>query len=359
MRGAVLGSWDDIVSGRRRGLPAACARSGLLLASLPYAAVVRARNFLFDAGLKRSERAAVPVFSVGNLSVGGTGKTPFVEWLVAQLLALGERPGILSRGYGARPGTSNDEARLLAENLTDVPHVQQPDRVEGARRAVAQGVSCLVLDDGFQHRRLSRDLDIVLIDSSRPFGHGYLLPRGGLREGLAGLRRADWVITTRGELLEPVAAAALHARLTELIPAERLLDSKMRAVGIDPLHQGDREPVSWLRGRKVFLAAGIGNPRAFEANVRRLGAEITGTRWFPDHSDFSAAQLAELEQASQNSGAQTLLVTQKDAVKLRPLARAASPIAVLRVELAFGPGQERFLESVRAVFARQPVQESP
>ncbi len=355
----MLGSWDDIVSGRRRGLTAACARSGLLLASLPYAAAVRARNFLFDAGIKRIERASVPVFSVGNLSVGGTGKTPFVEWLVGQLLSLGERPGILSRGYGSRPGASNDEARLLAENLAGVPHVQQADRVEGARRAVAQGVSCLVLDDGFQHRRLDRNLDIVLIDCSRPFGYGHQLPRGGLREGISGLRRADWVVMTRGELLEPEAATALRARLQALVPDERILDSRMQVVGVDPLAEGPQRPPSWLSGRKLYLAAGIGNPQAFEANVRQQGAVVVGTRWFRDHMAYAEAQLRELEAACQASGAETLLVTQKDAVKLRPLAASSSSIAVLRVELALGAGQDRFLDSVRAMLTRHPVQESP
>ncbi len=164
-----------------RGLPA----PGCALASVGYGAVVAVRNAGFDRGWKQTHRAAVPVVSVGNLTLGGTGKTPMVEWLARWYRRRGLRVAILSRGYGQERGL-NDEGQVLEENLPDVPHLQDPDRVALAGIAVHELESeLIVLDDGFQHRRLARDLDLVLLDALEPFGLGHLFPRGLLREPIA------------------------------------------------------------------------------------------------------------------------------------------------------------------------------
>ncbi len=354
-----MSTWEDILSGKRRGLSASSARAGLRLASLPYAAAVRVRNFLFDKGWKRAQRASVPVFSIGNLSVGGTGKTPCVEWLVRELRSLGETPGILSRGYGAKKGELNDEARVLADNLADVLHVQEPDRVAGARRAVADGATCLVLDDGFQHRRLARDLDIVLIDATRPFGHGHVLPRGWLREGLAGLRRADWVLLTRAELLSEEALVALRAEVARWMPEERIMRSAMRPTGWTSLDGERSGPLEELAGQPLFLAAAIGNPAAFEASARAVGVEVRGRRWFRDHHGYTDDELEQLVKEREACAARGVLVTQKDAVKLRELPGAARLEArVLRVELEVEDAAALF-EAVQSVLARgATIQES-
>ena len=181
----------SLVSGRR-GVWPSLQRLGLLAASGLYAVAVQARNFAYAAGWLRSHRVGMPVVSVGNLTVGGTGKTPCVEYVAGFYRRQDRRVAILSRGYGGSGGR-NDEALVLDENLPDVPHLQGPDRVALARTALEELESeVLILDDGFQHRRLARDLDLVLLDATVPWGYGHLLPRGLLREPAGGVRRATW-----------------------------------------------------------------------------------------------------------------------------------------------------------------------
>src|SRR5262245_17167980 len=190
-----------LVRGQIRGPAAAVARLGLGAVSGLYCLGVSARNAAYDWGWKTAHRAAVPVVSVGNLTLGGTGKTPMVEWVARWFRGRGARVAILSRGYGQAEGL-NDEGRVLEENLPDVPHFQGADRVELARIAVEESESqVLVLDDGFQHRRLARDLDIVLLDALEPFGLGRLFPRGLLREPVSSLRRAGLVVLSRADLV--------------------------------------------------------------------------------------------------------------------------------------------------------------
>ncbi|MCA1685652.1 MAG: tetraacyldisaccharide 4'-kinase, partial [Planctomycetia bacterium] len=199
-----------IVRGRTAGPLAGAARVGLRLASFGASLGVLLRNLGYDRGRLAVARAAVPVVSVGNLTLGGTGKTPMVEWVARWYRRRGVRVAILSRGY-RRDGSGgvNDEAMVLEENLPDVPHLQDPDRVKIAGVAVEElGSELLVLDDGFQHRRLARDLDLVLLDALEPFGLGRLFPRGLLREPVRSLRRADLVVLTRADL---VTADALRA----------------------------------------------------------------------------------------------------------------------------------------------------
>ena len=207
-----------LMAGERRGFSAAWQRCGLRLASVPYGWAVAVRNGLFDRGWKSIERAGVPVVSVGNLTVGGTGKTPCVEYIASRLRQWDRRVAILSRGYGSEHGP-NDEALVLEENLPDVPHLQGPDRVALARIAIEELESeVLVLDDGFQHRRLARDLDVVLIDATQPWGFGYLLPRGLLRESPRGLRRAGAVVLTRCDQVDAAALAKLKGEVAKLAP---------------------------------------------------------------------------------------------------------------------------------------------
>ncbi len=209
-----------LVSGSRRGPLASLARAGLRILEVPYSLAVRWRNHRYDSGRAPIERVEVPVISVGNLTLGGTGKTPTVEWLAQWFAARGIRPALVSRGYGARPGHSNDEALELARKLPDVPHVQDADRVRGARRAIAEfGAELILLDDAFQHRRLARDLDIVLVDALAPDGFGHVFPRGMLREPLSGWARADVIILTRSELVDEPRRAAIRELVRRHAPA--------------------------------------------------------------------------------------------------------------------------------------------
>ncbi|HZW29293.1 MAG TPA: tetraacyldisaccharide 4'-kinase, partial [Isosphaeraceae bacterium] len=192
-----------LIRGQTRGPAAVVARTLLSCAAAGYGAAIALRNGSFEHGWLRVHRLGVPVVSVGNLTVGGTGKTPMVEWLARWFRARRRRVVIVSRGYRGEQGL-NDEGLVLEENLPDVPHLQDRDRVRAGRVALQElEADILVLDDGFQHRRLARDLDVVLIDALEPFGLGHLLPRGLLREPVRSLRRADLVVLSRADLVDP------------------------------------------------------------------------------------------------------------------------------------------------------------
>ena len=191
-----------IVSGQRSGLGGWLLRGGLRLAETPYALAMRLRNWQFDRGRKAIQSVPVPVISVGNLTMGGTGKTPLVAWVARWLRQHDVRVTLISRGYGASAGGRNDEALELEHQLPDVPHLQNPDRLAAARLALEEfECQAILLDDGFQHRRIARDLDIVLLDACEPFGYGHVFPRGMLREPLAGLNRADVLALSRADML--------------------------------------------------------------------------------------------------------------------------------------------------------------
>ena len=188
----------EVMSGQARGVGATLTRTLLAAAEPAYAGVMTARNRLFDRGAKRIHRLPRPVISIGNLTTGGTGKTPAVQWLVRALQERGHRPGILTRGYRKEAGAASDEEELLRESL-GVPVVANADRVRGAATLLERtpAVTTFVLDDGFQHRRVAREADVVLIDATNPFGYDHVLPRGLLREPVVGLARAHLVILTR------------------------------------------------------------------------------------------------------------------------------------------------------------------
>ncbi|HVJ81035.1 MAG TPA: tetraacyldisaccharide 4'-kinase, partial [Planctomycetia bacterium] len=189
--------------GRSTGFGDALIRVGLAAGSIPYSIATFLRNLAYDSGWTKTHFVAAPVVSIGNLTVGGTGKTPMATWFVRELVAAGRRPALLSRGYGGGGGP-NDEALVLAAELPDISHAQGPDRVGAAKRLLAnQEADAFVLDDGFQHRRLGRDLDVVLLDATAPFGGDWTLPRGLLRESAGGLCRAHAVILTRADSVSP------------------------------------------------------------------------------------------------------------------------------------------------------------
>ncbi|MBN1393798.1 MAG: tetraacyldisaccharide 4'-kinase, partial [Pirellulales bacterium] len=198
------GSFRDLVGGRRRGPGASLLRGALRTAEPCYAAAARLRNWMYDAGVKKVHKVDAPVVSVGNITLGGTGKTPMVRRLARWFIARGVRAAVVSRGYGSAAGQMNDEALEMRMLLPEVPHLQNPDRVAAAREAIEKlDAQLIILDDGFQHRRIARDLDIVLLDALNPFGFDRVFPRGLLREPLSGLRRADAVVLSHADLIEP------------------------------------------------------------------------------------------------------------------------------------------------------------
>ncbi len=307
--------------------------------ALAYRLAVAARNLAYDRGWRRVEKLPAPVVSVGNLTAGGTGKTPAVEWVVSRLRALGRRPAVLLRGYGApakdQTGAAgpSEEVLLLRENMPGVPVVANPDRVAGGREAVRAGADVCVLDDGFQHRRLARDLDLLTVDALDPFGGGHLLPWGLLREPVRNARRAHAAIVTRADLAERETVDVLVETLRMLLDGGPVIRASHRPVGLlRPGGAGPEAPAA-LRGRRVFLVCGIGNPESFRRTVAALGAEVRGLRAFPDHHAYSGADLSSAALAAQHDGAEMLVVTQKDWMKVRALPPPGIPIVALRVAL--------------------------
>lgn len=319
----------------------------LRLPALVFESLGSLRGRLYDRGWLRSTRLDVPVVCVGNLSVGGTGKTPMVLYLAGELERRGRRPGLLSRGYRApRPDAPNDEALLFEVLAPDLPHVADADRVAGGRRLIERGVDVVVLDDGFQHRRLVRDLDLVLVDATRPWGlpPGHeggdpvraVLPRGFLRESPRALQRADAIVLTRADQISEDARVRLEEALFEFAPGKPVLWAVHRPAGLRSLSGGE-EALLDLDGRRVTLLSGIGNPEAFEQTVRSLGAEVADHFTFGDHHAFSGDDLRALDAGEEDGW---VVTTAKDAVKLVGVASEAQQrrIRVLSVELALTRG---------------------
>lgn len=321
----------------------------LRLPAALFGVVADVRGKMFDRGWLPSARLDVPVISIGNLTAGGTGKTPCVLLVVRELIARGRRPGVLSRGYRASggDGQENDEAALLASACPDLRQVQNPDRIAGGTALIEQGVEAIVLDDGFQHRRLRRDLDLVLVDATRPWGLPAIddgeavqamLPRGLLRERPGALRRADAIVLTRSDLVAPARLAALEAELIERAPGRPVLYAAHRPVAVRRA-DGTREDPATLAGREVDLVSGIGNPEAFAATITELGGGVVTHRTFRDHHEYAAGDLDGLGEEGR-----AVVTTAKDAVKLERLARgaAAPEIAVLEIELVIVRGEAVF-----------------
>jgi tetraacyldisaccharide 4'-kinase len=329
-----------VIRGARRGAVSRLLRLGLRLLSVPYGWAARWRNWLFEHGWKKTYAAAVPVISVGNLTVGGTGKTPCVEYIARFFRERGRRVALLSRGYRAKE-RRNDEALVLEGNLPGVPHLQAGDRVALARTAVAELASeVLVLDDGFQHRRLKRDLDVVLIDATAPWGHGYLLPRGLLREPASSVSRADLLMLTRCDLVPESELAELRRRARRLAPDVPIVETMHRPAAWTN-SQGVTVPLTGLKSNNVAGFCGIGNPEAFRRTLRSLGLGVVAWREFPDHHAYSSADLESLRAWAQALPAGTTIVTtQKDLVKIRLDRLGDHELWALRIDLEVVKGKD-------------------
>ncbi len=332
----------DLVSGRRHGLTAAALRFGLWLAEGPYALIVRWRNRRYDTRPALTHHVAVPVLSVGNLSLGGTGKTPLVAWIARWFREHDVRVTIISRGYGAEAGAKNDEALELERRLPDVPHLQNPDRVAAAELALDEfDCQAIVLDDAFQHRRIGRDLDIVLVDALEPFGFEHVFPRGTLREPVAGLGRAAVVVLSRADMLEQADRDKIRDRVRRHAPTTiwaEVTHAPQRLV-----NSGDRhEPLEWLSGRPVAAFCGIGNPAGFRHTLETCGCEVAGFREFPDHHRYDREDVHSLTEWVTELEAAAVVCTGKDLVKLGVDSLGPHPLWAVDIGLEFLFGQADF-----------------
>lgn len=337
----------DLVSGERTGLIAALLRSGLRLLEFPYTWVVGWRNRQFDRRADQVSSVDVPVVSVGNLSMGGTGKTPMVEWIAGKFRAQDRRVVLVSRGYGTEAGKPNDEALELQLALPEVPHLQNPDRVSAAQQAITQHAAELILlDDGFQHRRLGRDLDIVLLDASEPFGYEHVFPRGMLREPVEGLSRADAVVLSRADMIGRTERKAIRKRVAELAPNASWAEVVHRPTTLINL-EGQSRPIAELDGKQVAAFCGIGNPAGFQHTLTSLGCHLVAWHEFPDHHDYDLSDVENLKKLAVQAA--RLVCTRKDLVKLREFDLSDVELWAVSINLEFLAGEEGLLELIQRV----------
>lgn len=352
-------AWVDrfgrLIRGESRGFLASLFRAVLWWVRLPYGVAVGIRNWRYDRAARsgvsgsRIFRPGVPVISVGNLTLGGTGKTPCVEYIAGLLRDRGVCVAILSRGYGVEHGP-NDEALLLEDNLPDVPHLQGAARSALAAVAVEE-LECeaIVLDDGFQHRRLYRDLDIVLVDATRPLASEYLFPRGVLREPVASLRRAGFAILTRCDQVSETERESQRTWFAQHFPKLPLAMAIHSPVELISSDDATAEPES-LRGTDVAAFCGIANPTAFRKTLEDLGAKVLELRTYPDHHAYARQDVDALRQWAETFPTSTLiLTTQKDWVKLRLGELAGRRLWAVRVGLTFLEGEDELHAAVVGV----------
>lgn len=320
--------------------------------SVVYGIVVCVRGWLYRAGILRRERLDGVVISVGNLTVGGTGKTPMVLYLAERLLEEGKQVAVLTRGYrGFLKGSGDQRVSAVARDSTSGGTVDEPallrnrvgshpeqlarfrvaigaDRAASGREARAAGFDWFLLDDGFQHFRLARDLDIVLIDSSNPFGGGRLLPSGRLREPKSGLSRADIIVITRSTHAPAIEAVARRYSSSPIFYATMRMDGIVRAE--EPCAV---VPENVWRPLRFFAYCGIGNPASFFGSLREWGITVAGTERFPDHHIYSSGDRARIESDAKDAGAEALLCTEKDFFNFGAAWRGALPVFYARVSI--------------------------
>jgi len=315
--------------------------------SLLYGAVTRTRLSLYRRGTFHTTKLDRPVISIGNITTGGTGKTPLVEYVARLLAAQGKKVCILTRGYGrkdphlqvivsdgygvlASPSEAGDEPYLLATKLTGLAAViSSADRIAAGREAIKDfGTDCFVLDDGFQHLRLARDLNVVTIDATNPWGGGRLLPHGRLRESVEGMSRVDCVVITRCDQVESVGG--LREEIAQLTKGKPIFESQMRLVRVSPLKNGGE---SLAPPACVGAFCAVGNPASFLTMLRRAGYEIAVERAFPDHHVYSQEEIDAIIRSARDAKADVLVTTAKDAVKLRTLSFSI-PCYVVEIEIS-------------------------
>ena len=306
--------------------------------SIIYAGLMWLRASFYSRGWLKQKHLQGSVISVGNLTVGGTGKTPMVIWLAERFLAEGKRVAVLSRGYRGSANTS-DEIEVMKSRLQGrVLFGVGKNRYAEAKRLESAGIDIFLLDDGFQHLPLARDLDIVLIDSTRPLHQQWILPAGSLREPQSALTRADLVVFTRTEESKTTVSAI------QKFPQMPIYPSTTKLIGFREYRLGSSLQPSCLD--PVFAFAGIGNPDAFFADLERWSVRVIGRKSFRDHHRYTKRDIQELTAVALRLGAKGLMTTEKDAQNLEPAFLSELPVQIAVVSMEF-PDEDRFLRDVR------------
>ena len=332
-------SFRRLVDGRATGLVATLGRTGLSAIEIPYEALVRLRNYGYDHSILTVKKASAPVISVGNLTLGGTGKTPLVAWLAHWFAQHNKKPAIISRGYKAKTGQLSDEAAELKILLPTVPHYANKQRIIAAGEAVTKGSDVLLLDDGFQHRQISRDLNLITIDATDPFGCNRIFPRGLLRESLWGLKRADALVLTRTDQVSIKTRNEIQEQCFQFVGShdKPWIETEHRPSNLR-LVDGTTQPLKTLQDKRILSLSAIGNPAAFHRTLTTLGHEPVATLTFPDHHKYTTDDIHRISEETESVGAEIIVTTLKDLVKL-PLASVRNrPLCALEIGIQFQTG---------------------
>jgi tetraacyldisaccharide 4'-kinase len=334
----------NLVTGKIRGPLAAILRGVLFVFSLLYGLGV-----IILAGFYKMRQARIncKVISVGNITLGGTGKTALVEYLVAKISSKGNKVAVLSRGYkrDARlPAAAGmgDEPEMLQKKFPQIPVIVNKDRLKAASRAIKDyAVDTLILDDGLQQWRIFKDLEIVTIDALNPFGNFRLLPAGFLREPLGALRRADIFVLTQSNPDQDITLLAL--RLRQLNPRALIVESRHRPEGFSNLNKPDEAlSIDNFKGKSAIVFSGIGNPRAFEDTARSLGINTAEALRFNDHHDYTQADLDGIIKRANEGNTDMIITTEKDAVKIARLKVKQGRIFSLKIKLSITKNEAEF-----------------
>src|SRR4029077_15121605 len=370
----------EVILDKGHGFRASILRIVLRLLSFIYLAIVQHRLYLYRKRILKERQLGCLVISIGNLTVGGTGKTPVVEKFARALQSGGRRVAILSRGYksvdrrkrktwgervlgqgaenpplvvsdGKRvlldSGTSGDEPYMLASNLRGVAVVVDKDRVKGGLHALKKlGVDTLLLDDGLQYLHLKHRLDIVLVDRQDPFGNEHLLPRGTLREPPRNLRRASYIFITKcnGE-----SNSGLIQRIRQHNRTAEIIECTHQPLYLKHVYREERLPLDYLKGLYIGSLCGIAAPESFEEGLRKLGAKIELSRHFADHHRYAEKELTSFLQRCVRRDVSAVITTEKDAVRFPVLGNLEVPISFLRVEIEILNGQETWEQCVQRI----------
>ena len=332
-------SFRRLVDGRATGLVATLGRTGLSAIEIPYEALVRLRNYGYDHSILTVKKASAPVISVGNLTLGGTGKTPLVAWLAHWFAQHNKKPAIISRGYKAKTGQLSDEAAELKILLPTVPHYANKQRIIAAGEAVTKGSDVLLLDDGFQHRQISRELNLITIDATDPFGCNRIFPRGLLREPLWGLKRADALVLTRTDQVSIKTRNEIQEQCFQFVGShdKPWIETEHRPSNLR-LVDGTTQPLKTLQDKRILSLSAIGNPAAFHRTLTTLGHEPVATLTFPDHHTYTTDDIHRISEETESVGAEIIVTTLKDLVKL-PLASVRNrPLCALEIGIQFQTG---------------------
>jgi tetraacyldisaccharide 4'-kinase len=373
----------EVIFEERRGTGAALVRAALYACSKLFQVAVKTRRFLYNVRILRDSTLGVQVIAIGNLTVGGTGKTPVVEKFARELRDQGRNVAILSRGYRSKPPplheqllnklffrddttpprvvsdgksllldseTAGDEPYMLASNLRDVVVLVDKDRVKAGRYAIEKfGCDTLLLDDGFQYWKLrGRRQDIVLVDRQQPFGNELLLPRGTLREPPSHLARANTIFITKSD----GNTEDLRRRIAQFNPGAGIIECVHHPLYLEDVFTGQRAELDLLKGRKVASLSGIAQPESFEHSLVTLGAELVYSKRFADHHRFTQQEVLNAINRSKKRQADTIITTQKDAVRFPKIDRRDLPIYFMRVEIKIVSGANDFQDCVRKICFR-------